>query len=117
MRLGPAYLLLSPPVQPEIDEKPGKPGLESPGDIERRDALERPEKGVLDQIVGIIGVLHDAPGNDSCLREIALHQAIERLGVAGLDPGEELPLIERLDWISPGGRHRRPCALRGSVPR
>jgi hypothetical protein len=53
--------------------------------------------GDLDQIVGVIGVLHYAPGNDSCLGEITLHQPIERLGVAGLDPGEELPLIDRLD--------------------
>jgi hypothetical protein len=60
--------------------------------IERVDLLERPEKGLLHQVVRVLRMAHETRRHGARLAQVGAHQAVERLGVALLHPENELAL-------------------------
>jgi hypothetical protein len=109
VRLSPANLLLSFLIEPQVDQQPSEPGLEGAGSVERGDALERSQERILNQVIGIVCVLHQAPGYQPGARQVTPDQLVERTGVARLNSEEDLALVVDFGGFS---QDRRPSAHR-----
>ncbi len=84
-------------VEPAVHDDPGQPGPEGTRAVERVDVLERGEKGVLGQILGVFPMMKQPDAERERAIEVPLDERSKRVTIALTDTGHQLALFVGID--------------------